>query len=347
MERELMLVTQTRLTRFLKADLYKKSVSFGSGSRKEQKISIDEKQNNAGITRRQFIKDAAWGTAILGLGGTILYQGSEIKELKKGQEVLMSEIDLQGRRIKATQRALKRAKAGTLHRIPKLVKEVGPSTVSVLKQEINPDDVNTRLSSAGSGFILSGKESPIIITNDHVVDKNVAEDEKTGKKYLRILFYGQDENIIYAKAEVVARDASLDLAALKFLPDQNIPDFVKPIKKFRNIEKDPYERGEPVITIGTPLNPKHKDSVTLGIISNDNIKDYKNASSAVYIQTDAAMNDGNSGGALFDLKGNLAGINTWKISRLDVEGMGYSARIDVLKYFLSGNNIEVPGFTDQ
>ena len=62
--------------------------------------------------------------------------------------------------------------------------------------------------------------------------------------------------------------------------------------------------------------------------------------SAIYIQHDAAINPGNSGGPLFNLKGEVIGINTIKLADTDIDNMGFSITIDVVKEFLAKSNIE-------
>src|SRR5690625_494169 len=93
--------------------------------------------------------------------------------------------------------------------------------------------------------------------------------------------------------------------------------------------------GEPVIAIGNPLGHMFAGSVTQGIISSkqrsipqDFNQDGRADWQAEVLQTDAAINPGNSGGALINIKGELIGINSMKISQTVAEGIGFAIPID-------------------
>ncbi|MFN8292197.1 MAG: Do family serine endopeptidase [Chitinophagales bacterium] len=143
----------------------------------------------------------------------------------------------------------------------------------------------------GSGVIVN--ESGYIVTNNHVVE-NADEIDVTlhnNKNY---------------KAKLVGRDPDTDLALIK-IEGENFPAI-----NFAN--SDSVMIGEWVMAVGNPFNLS--STVTAGIVSakarNINILARSNSSSAIesFIQTDAAVNPGNSGGALVDISGNLIGINT-------------------------------------
>ena len=91
------------------------------------------------------------------------------------------------------------------------------------------------------------------------------------------------------------------------------------------------ETGEEVIAIGNPLGKEFSETVTSGIVSSANRTITKNDSSTVeYIQTDAAINSGNSGGPLINSQGQVIGINTAKEVGEGIEGIGFSIPINVL-----------------
>ncbi len=145
--------------------------------------------------------------------------------------------------------------------------------------------------SSGSGVIISG--DGYIATNNHVIE-NAEKIEVT-----------LDDNRLY-EAEVVGTDPTTDLALLK-IKAKNLP-FVA----FGN--SDAIHVGEWVLAIGNPFGTL-TSTVTAGIISakarNINIlRDQDRRQIESFIQTDAAVNQGNSGGALVNLKGELVGINT-------------------------------------
>ena len=146
-----------------------------------------------------------------------------------------------------------------------------------------------KTNSLGSGFIIDA--SGLAVTNNHVID-------------------GADEiNIIMndgtkIKAELVGVDKKTDLALLKFTP-------VKPVVAVKFGDSDKLRLGEWVIAIGNPFSLG--GSVTAGIVSARN-RDINNGPYDSYIQTDASINRGNSGGPLFNLDGEVVGVNTLIIS---------------------------------
>lgn len=147
------------------------------------------------------------------------------------------------------------------------------------------DDGLKRVSSLGSGFIIDSEGH--VVTNNHVIE---AADE--------IDVVLSDGTTL--SAELVGRDAATDLALLKISSDHEL-QYVD----FGN--SDTAEVGNWVIAIGNPFGLG--GTVTAGIVSardrNINVGQYDD-----FIQTDAAINKGNSGGPLFNLKGEVIGVNT-------------------------------------
>ncbi|MEN3379202.1 MAG: serine protease Do, partial [Hyphomicrobiales bacterium] len=146
-----------------------------------------------------------------------------------------------------------------------------------------------RVNSLGSGFVIDA--DGIVVTNNHVI---ADADEIT------VIFNDGSK----LKAELIGKDSKTDLAVLKVKPD-------KPLKavKFGNSEK--LRLGEWVIAIGNPFSLG--GTVTAGIVSARN-RDINSGPYDSYIQTDAAINRGNSGGPLFNLDGEVIGVNTLIIS---------------------------------
>jgi serine protease Do len=146
-----------------------------------------------------------------------------------------------------------------------------------------------KTTSLGSGFIID--TSGIVVTNNHVID-------------------GADEiNVIMNdgskfKAELIGVDKKTDLAVLKFTPS-------KPLIAVKFGDSDKLRLGEWVIAIGNPFSLG--GTVTAGIVSARN-RDISQGPYDSYIQTDAAINRGNSGGPLFNLDGDVIGVNTLIIS---------------------------------
>jgi serine protease Do len=154
-----------------------------------------------------------------------------------------------------------------------------------------PNRSPRRVNSLGSGFIVDA--AGIVITNNHVIAE---ADEITV-----ILTDGTR-----LKAEVVGRDTKTDLAVLKVTPPP-----AKPLKAVKFGDSDKVRLGEWVIAIGNPFSLG--GSVTAGIVSARN-RDINSGPYDNYIQTDAAINRGNSGGPLFNLDGDVIGVNTAIIS---------------------------------
>jgi len=149
--------------------------------------------------------------------------------------------------------------------------------------------VPRRVNSLGSGFIID--PSGLVVTNNHVIadadEVNVILNDGTN-----------------LKATIVGRDTKTDLALLKVNPE-------KPLKAVKFGDSDKLRLGEWVIAIGNPFSLG--GTVTAGIVSARN-RDINSGPYDNYIQTDAAINRGNSGGPLFNLNGEVIGVNTAIIS---------------------------------
>ena len=149
-----------------------------------------------------------------------------------------------------------------------------------------PDMPRQRKSSSlGSGFVIDA--AGIVITNNHVID---------GANEVQVIFNDGQK----LKAEIVGKDQKVDVAVLRVKPE-------KPLKAVKFGDSDKARVGDWVLAVGNPFGLG--GSVTAGIVSarNRNIDSgpYDN-----YIQTDASINKGNSGGPLFNMDGEVIGINT-------------------------------------
>jgi serine protease Do len=151
------------------------------------------------------------------------------------------------------------------------------------------DRTPRRINSLGSGFIID--PSGLVVTNNHVIadadEINVILNDGTKMT-----------------AELVGKDAKSDLAILRVHPD-------KQLKSVKFGDSDKLRLGEWVIAIGNPFSLG--GTVTAGIVSARN-RDINSGPYDNYIQTDAAINRGNSGGPLFNLNGDVVGVNTAIIS---------------------------------
>jgi len=159
-----------------------------------------------------------------------------------------------------------------------------------------------RVNSLGSGFIIDA--SGLVVTNNHVI----ADADEISV----ILNDGTR-----LKATLVGKDQKTDLALLRVKPDPN-----KPLKFVKFGDSDKLRLGEWVVAIGNPFSLG--GTVTAGIVSARN-RDINSGPYDNYIQTDAAINRGNSGGPLFNLEGEVVGINTAIISPTGGSiGIGFS-----------------------
>lgn len=189
--------------------------------------------------------------------------------------------------------------------------QAGPAVVTV----VNNMEVTTRgrfgsstqtAEALGSGVIIS--TDGYIVTNQHVVDS---------QQSLEVIFSDGTR----VAATLIGEDAANDIAVIKV--DVDVPA----VANLGN--SDALEPGQPVVAIGTALGD-FQNTVTTGIISGLHRQlDGTTAATQDMIQTDAAINHGNSGGPLLDLEGNVIGINT-AVVRSDpaagdvAEGLGFA-----------------------
>ena len=163
-----------------------------------------------------------------------------------------------------------------------------------------------RANSLGSGFIVD--TSGIVITNNHVIE---------GANDITVILTDGTK----LKAEVVGKDSKIDVAVLKVKPEHPLP--AVPFG-----DSDAMRVGDPVMAVGNPFGLG--GTVTAGIVSARN-RNIDNGPYDNYIQTDASINKGNSGGPLFDMKGEVIGINTAILSPSGGSiGIGFATPSDTL-----------------
>ncbi|WP_433944792.1 S1C family serine protease [Paenibacillus sp. SN-8-1] len=201
-------------------------------------------------------------------------------------------------------------------RIVQAAAKVRPAVVSILNHQANSSSKAKANEDAalGSGVIFKKADNKAyIITNAHVI---------TDAKDLEIVTVDGESRT----ATVVGKDQVSDLAVLEMDADG-----ISTVAEMG--ESKGLRLGETVIAIGNPLGLG--DTLTSGIVSYpDRIIPVSLNQDGVYdweqevIQTDAAINEGNSGGALVNLNGQVIGINTMKISDTGVEGIGFAIPVD-------------------
>lgn len=189
-----------------------------------------------------------------------------------------------------------------------IAKQVGPAVVgitSTVQGQMSIFGSTSESTAQGSGIILSA--DGYIVTNNHVVSGASAVKVmlNTGKEY---------------EAQVVGADEQTDLAVIKITPQEELT-----VAKLG--DSTALEVGERVVAIGNPMGLEFFGSVTQGIVSAVNRSITVNNRTMNLIQTDAAINSGNSGGALINAYGEVIGINSVKVNANGVEGMGFAIPI--------------------
>ena len=194
---------------------------------------------------------------------------------------------------------------------------------------------NTRLKGSGSGFIYKiDKDSAYIMTNHHVIDG--------GNKW-KIITSKDDE----IEGKVLGSDEYLDIAVIKV----NKKDYMEAVSIVSKDKK--ISLGDIVFTIGAPVGYEYRGTVTNGIISGVNRLvevSVKNSTQGDYvmevIQTNAAVNPGNSGGPLLNASGEVVGVISMKLVENSIEGMGFAIPIEYAMSHVStlekGEKIERP-----
>ena len=207
--------------------------------------------------------------------------------------------------------------------IPEIAEQVGPSVVGVInKTTVQPQkyydpfsgryyyssgdgstDGQTVEQGSGSGIIF--QDDGYIVTNQHVID---------GASEISVILNTGDE----FTAKLVGQDTKTDLAVLKIDPGST------KLTAATLGDSTTVQVGETAVAIGNPMGQEFSGSVTAGIISAVNRT--MNIDNRTYnlLQTDAAINSGNSGGALINQYGEVIGINSVKLSTTGVEGMGFA-----------------------
>ena len=171
---------------------------------------------------------------------------------------------------------------------------------------------------SGSGIIIS--DDGYILTNNHVVSSSSSESNSyyqisEATKVSVTLFNDETEY----EAKIVGQDEQTDLAVIKIEKTG--------LTKAEFADSDDVKVGEFAMAVGNPVNMT--STVTTGIVSavNRKITD-SDGKTYTCIQTDAAINSGNSGGALVNAQGKVIGINTLKLSGSGIEGIGFAIPIN-------------------
>ena len=204
------------------------------------------------------------------------------------------------------------------------IKEVYDSAIYI-------EATGTRTSASGSGFVYKiDGDKAYILTNYHVIEN--------GNVYKVTLNDGTEVN-----ANLINGDEYYDIAILSISSEN--------VKKAAILgDSDNLELGDTVFTVGAPLGKDYMGTITKGIISGTDRMIAVKLSKGTYlmevIQTDASINEGNSGGPICNIKGEVIGITSSKLIGSGVEGMGFAIPINKVKELIddmeNGTKVERP-----
>ena len=211
--------------------------------------------------------------------------------------------------------------------VTQIAQKVGPSVVGVInKAKVQPqrmfdpfsgryyyydNQTNSELVEQGSGSGIIITNSGYIVTNQHVI---------TDATEISIILNSGEE----LPATLVGEDEKTDIAVLKVETDKELTAATLG-------DSSAVEVGEMAVAIGNPLGQEFAGSVTTGVISAVNRTMTIENRTYNLLQTDAAINSGNSGGALINKYGEVIGINSVKLTQTGVEGLGFAIAISEVK----------------
>ncbi|MEF3309580.1 trypsin-like peptidase domain-containing protein [Paenibacillus sp. GYB004] len=203
--------------------------------------------------------------------------------------------------------------------VVRAVEQVKPAVVSIISAIKEEGAGDAQSLGIGSGVLFQKNgDKAYIVTNNHVV--------QSATQIEVILANGE-----HRKAKMTGKDMITDLAVIEI--------DAAGLKVFAEFgDSDKLKAGQTAIAIGSPLGLRFAQTTTVGVISSPHQKiPISFAGDGNYdwemdvIQTDAAINQGNSGGALINLEGKLVGINSMKVAEKGVEGLGFAIPINSAK----------------
>lgn len=254
---------------------------------------------------------AAVGAMMYVVPNSTAFKNSDLyKSLAQNKSVLNSSN---------TQQTSYVAPTGTGLSVEEIAKKVGPAVVGVSTKSVvssgnswsgNSSSVQQGM---GSGVIFSDKG--YIITNYHVIE---------GASKITVILNNNKE----VKAKEINHDEANDIAVIQITDKVDLPG----IAVLGDSSK--VQVGELAVAIGNPLGKELLGSVTTGIISA--VDRQIDGQSVSFLQTDAAISPGNSGGPLINGQGQVIGINSEKMVSNGAEGLGFAIPIDLIKSKVDG-----------
>lgn len=217
-----------------------------------------------------------------------------------------------------------------------VAEKVLPSIVGIeIEYEVNSFFGKSTATATGSGIIIS--ENGNILTNNHVVDSSSSNSSNyyqvSEAKSIKVKLYNDDKEY---EAKIVGMDNQTDLAVIKIDKNGLTPAEIG--------DSSTVKVGEFAMAVGNPQGLA--TSVTCGIISAVNREVTADGRKYTAIQTDAAINSGNSGGALVNSKGQVIGVNTLKLAGTGIEGIGFAIPIntttDIVAQLIEHNKVLRP-----
>lgn len=212
--------------------------------------------------------------------------------------------------------------------------EYNVSTNSIYSMFGGGNRSSSTASASGSGIIIS--EDGYILTNNHVVATSSSNSyyEVSDATKVTVTLYNDETPY---EATIIGKDEETDLAVIKI--DKN------GLTAAEFADSDAVKVGEFAMAVGNPLGMA--SSITCGVVSAlDREVSDSDGKTGTYIQTDAAINSGNSGGALVNSQGQVIGINDMKVSATGVEGMGFAipvnSTIDIIDQLIEYKKVKRP-----
>jgi serine protease Do len=193
-------------------------------------------------------------------------------------------------------------------KVEKAVVGITSTTEVTVPDFFNNSNVKKDVEAYGSGIIIS--EDGYVLTNNHVIE---------GAKQLYVIMSDGEK----VDAKLVGTDPQSDVAVLKI--DH------KDLTVAKIGDSDKVQKGEFAIAIGNPLGHELAGTVNFGVISAADRTLQMDGKTMKLLQTDAAINQGNSGGALVNMRGEVIGMNTIKLGGELVEGLGFAIPSNVFK----------------
>lgn len=302
------------------------STSIGEDGNIKAETPKKNKKKRKGMLKRAISKVAL--VVVMALGGGIVGSGLTYKMLSSNDNKTTKTTASNPSAVNFVKESSDLTVAEAYNKVKPAVVTITASGKVSYSRFYNQD-----VEGIGSGFIIN--EDGNVLTNYHVIELALTPNGGTNKVTVS-MSDGQE-----VEADIVNYDKDRDIAMLKLAEGTKVPGVAE------LGDSDALYVGQEVIAIGTPLGTNFAQTCTKGIVSGVNRSlDESTDGSAVqsesessyeYIQTDTAINSGNSGGPLINSEGQVIGINTAKLSNstsssnASIEGMGFAIPINDAK----------------